>query len=253
MPATMAAYSLADILGRTADLQPTSAVRARTRVRSARSQNRAAAHAYDIAQWRAYRLAKAHSDAERAAVDAEYGERLQAGPDFCHYHAGSSYAEPHVHNLTRDDKAKILVAFDQVRSWLWRNCRQPRGQAVSRVYREVLAVLLSFAVKYGKAYPSIATIAKLACCSERTVGRALIWLKLFGFLAWQRRLKRTTTRLGSVVRQTSNAYELVLSGLAAIGAGILGRRPNGHNCRPSRLHPPSHANPPLPLILEAAE
>ena len=81
----------------------------------------------------------------------------------------------------------------------------------------------------------------------------MIWLKLFGFLAWQRRLKRTTTRLGSVVRQTSNAYELVLSGLAAIGAGILGRTPNGHNSRPSRLHPPSHANPPLPLDIEAAE
>ena len=39
--------------------------------------------------------------------------------------------------------------------------------------REVLWVLLSFAVKYGQAYPSHATIAKLACCSERTVADAL--------------------------------------------------------------------------------
>jgi hypothetical protein len=56
-----------------------------------------------------------------------------------------------------------------VRGWLWRNCHKAHGQSVSRVYREVLSVLLSFAVKYGKAYPSHATIAKLACCCEGTV------------------------------------------------------------------------------------
>jgi len=39
-----------------------------------------------------------------------------------------------------------------VRGWLWRNCHKAHGQSVSRVYREVLSVLLSFAVKYGKAY-----------------------------------------------------------------------------------------------------
>ena len=89
---------------------------------------------------------------------------------------------------------------------------------MSRAYREILSVLLSFAVKYGQAYPSHTTIAKLACCSERTVANALAWLRMFGFLSWQRRLKRIASRLGQVVRQTSNSYCLVLSGLAAIGA-----------------------------------
>ena len=247
----MSAYSLADILGQSEQLhrrQPAGA-----RVKSARSQNRAAAHAYDVAQWRAYRLALAHSDAERTAIDTEYGERLQAGPDFCHYHTGSSYAEPHVHSLTREDKAKILVAFDQVRGWLWRNCRQPRGQAVSRGYREVLAVLLSFAVKHRRVYPSLATIARMACCSVRTVQNALGWLKMFGFLDWARRLKRITTRLGAVVRQTSNSYALVLRGLAAFGAGILGRRADGNNSHPSGFQPTSHTLQPLKLHLQAAE
>jgi hypothetical protein len=227
------AYSLAEILNSTAQLQPKQP--AGPRIKSARSRNRAAAHAYDLAQWRAYRLAMAHTDAERDDIERDYAERAAAGPDFTGYHAKSDFSEPHVHDLDRGGKQAVLTAFDQVRGWLWRNSRKPHGQAVSRVYREVLSVLLSFAVKYGQAYPSQATIAKLACCSERTVGRALIWLRLFGFLSWQRRLKRVPSRLGNMVRQTSNSYRLVLQGLAAIGAGILSNGPNRHNCRPSPI------------------
>jgi Helix-turn-helix domain len=231
----MPTRSLGDILAVTAQLQPKSTYR--SKVRSARSQNRAAAHAYDLAQWREYRLAMARCDVEREAIEAEYAKRLQDGPDFCHYRAHSDFSDPHGHELDKGGKQAMLTAFDQVRAWLYRNQRKPHGQAVSRVYREVLSVLLSFAVKYGRVFPSIATIAKLACCSERTVGRALIWLRMFGFLSWQRRIKRVPGQLGTIVRQTSNAYRLALSGLAAIGAGILGNGAGGHNCRPSRLTP----------------
>ena len=56
------------------------------------------------------------------------------------------------------------------------------GQAVSRAYRDVLGVLLSFAVKHGRAYPSLATIARAAMCSVRTVQRALAGCALFGFI-----------------------------------------------------------------------
>ena len=94
-----------------------------------------------------------------------------------------------------------------------------------------------------------ATLARLACCSERTVGRALVWLRMFGFLSWQRRLTRVPSRLGSIVRQTSNAYAIALSGLASIAAGMLGNRPGRHNCRPSQLH----QTPPSVFRLEAAE
>ena len=90
-------------------------------------------------------------------------------------------------------------------------------------YREILSVILSFAVKYGQAYPCQATIAKLACCSERTVANALQWLRIWGFLDWQRRLKRVPSRLGTITRQTSNAYRVALQGLAAIGAGVFSR------------------------------
>jgi hypothetical protein len=46
-------------------------IRARSEVRSARSQNLGAAWPYDLAQWRQYRLAMAKTD-ERQAIEAEY-------------------------------------------------------------------------------------------------------------------------------------------------------------------------------------
>jgi hypothetical protein len=115
------------------------------------------------------------------------------------------------------------------------------------------SVLLSFAVKFGRAYPSHATIAKLACCSERTVANALSWLRMFGFLSWQRRLKHTSSRLGVVVRQTSNAYRLALSGLAAISAAMLRGGSERNNCRPSRVYPPRPSSPQLTFEIQAAE
>ena len=238
------ARSLGDILAENADLQPK-----QFKVRSARSRNRAAAWRYDLEQWRQYRLAMAHTDAERADTEREYEQRSEAGPDFTGYHARSDYSEPHRHSIDGDGRRAILVAFDQTRAWLWRNARKPHGQAVSRAYREVLSALLAFAVKHGKVYPSHATIARMACCSARTVGRALTWLQLFGFLSWQRRLKRVQTRLGSVVRQTSNAYRIALEGLAAIGARVLPGRAGGHHSDPSQLDPPR----PRFFRIEAAE
>src|SRR5262245_9218180 len=97
MPTIMATYSLADILGSTQELQPKSAYR--SKVRSARSQNRAAAQVYDLAQWREYRLAMAKCDLERESVEAEYAERLAGGPDFVSYRVHSDFSEPHVHEL----------------------------------------------------------------------------------------------------------------------------------------------------------
>jgi hypothetical protein len=47
-------------------------IRARSEVRSARSQNLGAAWPYDLAQWRQYRLAMAKTDEERQAIEAEY-------------------------------------------------------------------------------------------------------------------------------------------------------------------------------------
>jgi hypothetical protein len=67
------------------------------------------------------------------------------------------------------------------------------------------------------------------------VVNALQWLRIWGFLDWQRRLKHIPTRLGTITRQTSNAYRIALQGLAVIGAGMFSRGANCNNSRPSPL------------------
>jgi len=46
-------------------------------------------------------------------------------------------------------------------------------------------------------------------------------IRSWGFLIWRRRLKRIATRLGTVVRQTSNAHRIALSGLASMRRAFL--------------------------------
>jgi Helix-turn-helix domain len=203
------------------------------RIRSARSRNRAAAWAHDAAQWRLYQLAQ-HPDASEA-IEAEYARLAEGGPDFAHYHVGSSFAEPPLHSITREDRIRVLQTFDLIRTGLYRHGRQPRAQAVSRNYRDVLGVLLSYAVKRGRCFPAIATIAAAAMCSRTTVFRAIAWLRLFGFLERIRRLARVRTPLGLMsTRQTSNAYKLnvSLSGLSALALSAFRNGPSAT----TRLH-----------------
>ncbi len=223
------ALSLGDVLAQTAQLQPKQPA-----TRSARSRNRASAWAHDLAQWREYRCAMSGSDAERASIEVEYQRRMLAGPDFQAYHAGSQFAEPHTHSMTKADRSAILTAFDAVRDWHYRNLREPHGQAISKIYKEVLGFLTGVAVKYQRVFPSLATIARACCCSVRTVSNALRWLESWGFLSWQRRLARKPGRLGARVVQASNAYKLALSGLAAIGARVFSGS-DGNKNHPSRF------------------
>jgi Helix-turn-helix domain len=190
-------------------------------VRSARSRNRAAAWSYDLAQWRRYQLAQHPTRGE--AIDAEYARLVEQGPSFLQYREGSSFTEAPACKITRDDRAKMVHAFDLVRTGLWKHGRRSRAQAVSRAYKEVLSAVLAFGIKYGRAYPSLATLAAMCCCSVRTVQRALDWLRLFGFLTWIKRLTRVRTPLGSTAcRQTSNGYRLTarLSGLSAMALNV---------------------------------
>jgi Helix-turn-helix domain len=205
-------------------------------VRSARSRNRAAAWQHDLAQWRQYQIARAPD--REAATNAEYEHQLAGGPDFTAYHVGSSFAEPPLHQITREDRVRALQAFDAVRAGLYRHCRGPRAQAVSQNYRHVYGVLLSYAVKRGRVFPCLETIAAAAMVSRTTVLRAIAWLKLFGFLDRIRRLKREQTPLGSVrVCQTSNAYRLTttLTGLSALALGVFRGAPSAT----TRLHQPT--------------
>ncbi len=205
------------------------------RVRSARSRNRAAAWAYDLGQWRRYRVNRETSPERLAEIEAEYACLLAGGPDFAAYHMGSTFADPPVHRLTREDRARVLATFDAIRSGLYRTCRRPRAQTVSANYKAVLGVLLSYAVKKGRVYPSLETIAAAAMVSRSTVLRAIAWLQLFGLLERIRRLTRVRTPLGNLqTRQTSNCYRLnlSLSGLSALALSVFRNGPSAT----TRLH-----------------
>ena len=181
---------------------------------------------------------RTHRRGRRAEIDAEYERQLAGGPDFTAYHVGSAFVEPPLHQITREDRVRALQAFDAVRAGLYRHCRAPRAQAVSQNYRHVYGVLLSYAVKRGRVYPCLETIAMAAMVSRSTVLRAIAWLKLFGFLDRIRRLKREQTPLGSVrVCQTSNAYRLTttLTGLSALALGVFRGAPSAT----TRLHQPT--------------
>jgi len=118
----------------------------------------------------------------------------------------------------------------------------------SRNYRAVLDVLLGYAVRFGRVYPKLVTIAREAGVSVRTVQNAIDWLRRFGFVERVRRLVRDRSRLGGVrCRQTSNAYRV---GLRPASAGSRSPFSNGSLMQPAAAHlqratPAIHKRSPL--------
>jgi hypothetical protein len=94
--------------------------------------------------------------------------------------------------------------------WLGKLSNALQARQVSG--KEYLAgrALLAFIGDDGRLDPSHAAIAERACCSERTVRRALVRLEALGLLRWQRRLVRQPGAWRA--EQTSNAYEMVPDG-----------------------------------------
>ena len=103
----------------------------------------------------------------------------------------------------------------------------------------------------------MATIAREACVSVRTVQNALDWLRRFGFVDRMRRLVRERGRLGGQrCRQTSNAYRVGLpTGVGCLAQSVFkriayatsgGRASTTRNtCHPSGSQPSPVATDPL--------
>jgi AraC-like DNA-binding protein len=89
--------------------------------------------------------------------------------------------------------------------WTTRVWREFRVRNLTRTYRDVLLKLGAYA-RNGTAFPSHATLASRAGCSERTVRRTLQHARLLGLLDWsERRVRRSWRWL-----RTSNLYQLIL-------------------------------------------
>lgn len=94
-----------------------------------------------------------------------------------------------------------------------RRTRQKGGQD-GRLGRNGLAVLHAFifdCLNYasGQLNPAIATIARLAAISPRSVARGLAALKAAGVLNWLRRCKGAIENGRYTLRQESNAYAIL--------------------------------------------
>jgi hypothetical protein len=107
-------------------------------------------------------------------------------------------------------RKQMAIAIERAEDFE-RNTRQP-GRQDGAVSRNGLAVLRAFRkiVNYttGRLDPSIATIARWANISVRSVLRGLAKLRAAGLVTWQRRCSESIEGGRFTLRQESNAYAI---------------------------------------------
>jgi hypothetical protein len=123
---------------------------------------------------------------------------------------GSTTAEVRFAPLSKNKAVKL---FHKARDFE-RQTRQPGKQdgVIGRNGLAVLHAILFDIINYktGKLIPSYETIAKRACISVRSVGRALVRLKSARVITWLRRAVESTDRNGNFcLVQTTNAYAVL--------------------------------------------
>lgn len=126
------------------------------------------------------------------------------------FHAQSTFSAGPRRPFTRDERRIWLAMVEMHR----------RAQSLTALHALIASCLLRRLGVEGRCDPSHDTLAADAGCCPRTVREALRRLRRLGLLSWLRRL----VRVGGAVRQTSNAYELCLSGSPARSAAATIRR-----------------------------
>jgi len=107
----------------------------------------------------------------------------------------------------------ISLRFDAALKYNF--CYKKTGKGKFPLGQIPLAILELFSrnngILNGKAFPSIAWIAKKIRCSSSAISKGLKKLQEHGFLSWERRYVRTNNigKKGPQIKQTSNAYYLL--------------------------------------------
>jgi hypothetical protein len=132
-------------------------------------------------------------------------------------------AEPQKHKTRLGGWPVSRPSRGQIR--FYRHCRKDGKQGIPRTAARLLNTLLGLALQFGRVYPSLLGIARLACVCKQTVVSCLTLLELYGFVIIQRRIKRGRTPRGTKVVQDTNAYTIQEpKGLGALAVSVLGRR-----------------------------
>jgi hypothetical protein len=198
--------SLSQITGELfADLPPRAADSGRPK--SAARLRQEADWQRQLAQAFTYQYARARSDDERQALDAEYEKQLAAGPEFTRYRRGSEFRDAPKVSIDRNAVARIRFMIQCIRRGTWHAKGKGKHHGgIPHSTIEVFDALLMLAVKYGKVFPSLLRISELATRSKQTVVNALKVLEFYGFITVHRRIKRVRTALGIKTVQDTNAY-----------------------------------------------
>ena len=205
-----------------------------SRVKSARSLNRAASWEEDVERTAAYLMGQARTEEERALIERFYNEALAAGPDFINHRGKSEFRDAPKLKIDRNAFRRILNDLDAIERGTYWACRKSGKQGLQRTAARVLKALLSLAWKYGKACPSLDRLAHMAGVCKQTVVNCLKTLEFYGFIVRHRRIKRIPTPLGSKVVQDTNAYTIQeAQGPGALAAAVFRRTSESKKCSPS--------------------
>jgi hypothetical protein len=174
-----------------------------------RQQRRAADWNQQLARAYAYQVERAHSPEEAAALEAEYEQRMNEGPDFLHYRRKSDFMEAPEITLDRNARARLMTNFRAMRRGSWETKTKGKHSGViSRTAVSVFEAIMYLAQKYGRLFPSLEGLMHLACCCKQSVVTALNDLERLGFITRHRRKKTIMTPLGLKTVQATNAYEV---------------------------------------------
>src|SRR5215471_8674209 len=154
-----------------------------------------------------YLRQRARSEAEAAALDAEYERQLAEGP---RHHRGSEFIDVPRINYDRNFLAKVLFVARAIERGSYKvRAKGKHGGALGRSALAVLEVLINIArARQGRVAPGYDALAAIARMNRQTVITAINVLEMMGLVTVIRRIKRVRTALGFKTVQATNAFDI---------------------------------------------
>jgi hypothetical protein len=154
-----------------------------------------------------YLRQRARSEAEAAALDAEYERQLAEGP---RYHRGSEFIDVPRINYDRNFLAKVLFVARAIERGSYKvRAKGKHGGALGRSALAVLEVLINIArARQGRVAPGYDALAAIARMNRQTAITAINVLEMMGLVTVIRRIKRVRTALGFKIVQATNAFDI---------------------------------------------
>lgn len=170
-----------------------------------------AEHRAALSRAYAFQAQRARSAEELAALDAQYQQRMEEGPDFTQYRSKSQFGAAPPHRQDRNAIVRLRYTFNSMARGAWKQRQKGKHRGIiTRTCKDVFNALLTLAETYDRLFPSLECIGRMAQCCKQSVVTALKVLEGLGFITRHRRLRMVETALGRKAEQDTNGYELHL-------------------------------------------